>query len=122
MFNHIAACNQIKFPFAGEKLIGKEVADLSLNHMTGGLQVQSSQSAEFVTDFDAGSIVAKACESSQESAICEANVQLRLTRRTVPRSFFQGYPPISQLLHKSLAADIGRECVFKVGSIILVMG
>src|SRR5229473_297501 len=123
MFNHIAACNQIKFPFAGEKLIGKEVADLSLNHITGGLQVQSPQSAECVTDFDAGSIVAKACESSQESAICEANIQIRLTRRTVPlRSFLQGHPPISQLLHKSLAADIGREGVFKVGSMILVTG
>src|SRR5260370_7670081 len=81
MFNHIAACNQIKFPFAGEKLIEKEVPDLSLNHITGGLQFQSPQSPEFVTDFYAGSIVARPCDSSPESTISEPNPQQKLTRR-----------------------------------------
>src|SRR5260370_27909182 len=67
MFNHIAACNQIKFPFAGEKLIGKEVADLSLNHITTGLPVQSPQSAELITPFDPASIVANASDNSHTS-------------------------------------------------------
>lgn len=62
MFNHIAACDQIELLVTRDDVIGEEIANASISRNPGRLQVESSQSAESLADFDAGGLISKASE------------------------------------------------------------